>query len=102
MSQTTSDYAKITHDEYPKSINGKWYSDDDISNLLLEHYSKFKQSLKQEKKALFEKNLNKAKEAVEQFYIFLLKKYKIRLRSIHLKYVSINKFEALVVIPEKY
>ena len=97
--QTTTPYIDKIQD-VPASQKGRWYSDDDISNLLVDHYKRFDESVKKERKEKFKINLQKAKTACEDLYRFLYAE-KIKCKSIHLRYTSLAHFDAIGVLPEK-
>lgn len=94
--------SSITNSEIVNSPSPvKWYSEDEVNNWIISEYQKFKDSLNSEIKRQFDKNFNLAKKACEQSYYTLANDVKIVCNKIHLRYTSIDTFDAIFVLPEK-
>jgi len=80
---------------------GKWYTEDEIDNLIIDEYKKFKASLDREERDFFNHNLNMAKSGCEELFFSLKTLSKIDCKKIHLRVTSKQSFDAIVEIPFK-
>ncbi|WP_153796850.1 hypothetical protein [Foetidibacter luteolus] len=94
--------SSLTHSEHHQAVPaGRWYTDDELNNRIISEYNKFRDSLKKQIQEQFENNFNTAKKACEQIFFSLLADTKITCSKIHLRYTSIDTFDAIFVLPEK-
>lgn len=80
---------------------GKWYTEGELNNKILEAYRQFKASLTKHMKEEFEKNFTKAKQACEELYSSLKNELGIHCNKIHLRYLNLNVFDAIVELPQE-
>jgi hypothetical protein len=102
MVQTT--HRKITSSKavtQAENNTGRWYSEDELNNEIIQAYKNFEKSLKQEIKITFLAKLGIAKEVSEKIYHSLNAQKNIKCKRVYLRPNSLISYEAIIVIPEK-
>ncbi len=76
----------------------RWYSEDELSNEIIQAYNNFKSSLKAEIKNTFDTKLEIAKDVCEKIYHALNNDKNIKCKKIYLRCNSLISLDAIVVM----
>lgn len=79
----------------------KWYSEDELSNAIIEAYKNFETTFRNQLFQNLKEKMDVAKEVCEKIYYALNESKNLQCQKVFLRPNSLISFEAIIVIPEK-